>query len=330
MARSEARLKFNIWAGLDGLSPHARLVYAVLLTEPTANHAGVGAIRLGKWARNAGLTVEEVGKALEELGAHPHVVLDEDTDEFLIRTMIRNDGVLDQPYVLKGAIREALATESPRLRRVLAGELRKLPPRRPDGLSKVGKLVTYPDPHAAADVLDPPPDPHPTEPSRNPSETLFETPEKPFQNPSTKKPFPKGVEREHGGGRGRGSSSATAQPGSTTTNGEKSPSANGVGDPDLNRTAQALAKTYCDREPLSKFPAVMQVAKRALTAGYDTQRVQDALLRMADDKRAVTVDAMRVELEGPPRTRAAPDRVATTTARVAAIEALRHPPGSDT
>src|SRR5688500_4911799 len=149
--RSEARMQFGIWQGLDGAGPHAKLLYAVLLTEPTVNHAGVGAIRRSRWARQASLTAAELDKALEELCASRHIVLDEDTEEVLVRTMIRNDKVADQPYVLKGALRIAMQTVSTEIRQVLAEELRKLPPKQPDGVSKSGRTVVYPDPHAAAE-----------------------------------------------------------------------------------------------------------------------------------------------------------------------------------
>lgn len=175
MARSEARLQFGIWRGLDGLGADGKLLYAVLLTEPTINHAGVGAVRLALWARNASLTAEEAQKALASLVDSQHVLVDEETEEVFVRTMIRNDGVWKQPYVLKGALQEALLTNSAAIRRALATELRKLPPRQPDGVSKAGKPIHYPDPHAAADLLDPQDSPPPVrKPSTDPSETLSE------------------------------------------------------------------------------------------------------------------------------------------------------------
>lgn len=201
MARSEARLQFGMWrTGLDGRSAHAKLVYAVLLTEPTLSQCGVGAVRLSRWARDASLTTAETEKALSELaGDDPmtaQVLIDDDTEEVLVRTLIRNDGVANQPYVLKGALKEALQVVSPLLRRVLASELRKLPPRQPDGVSKAGKPVTYPDPHATADLLDPPP------PAVEPSQKGFETLLDGAANPS---------ETLHGGGGGSGGGTSSTE-----------------------------------------------------------------------------------------------------------------------
>lgn len=155
MARSEARLQFEIWEGLENVPAPSKLLYTVVLTDPTVNHAGVGRLSITLWAQNAGMTEEQTEQALAALEREPQIVVDRRTQEVLVRTLIRNDGVADQPYVLKGALKEALQTRSPRLRTVLASELRKLPPKRPDGVSKTGKPVIYPDPHAIADKLDP-------------------------------------------------------------------------------------------------------------------------------------------------------------------------------
>lgn len=208
MARSEARLQFGIWQqGLRGLSHGAKLLYVVLLTEPTVNHAGVGAMRIERWADEASLTIEDVEKALAELGRKPQVIVDHGTHEVLVRSLIRNDGVADQPYVLKGALKDALRTASPTLRRVLASELRRLPPRKPDGVSKAGKPVIYPDPHAVAEQLDPS---DPQTPYGNPIERVSEPTAVSPQTLSRRalaKGSGKGVETLGGGGRGGGEGS---------------------------------------------------------------------------------------------------------------------------
>lgn len=222
MARTEARLKQHVWRGLHGTTPHAKLLYTVLLTESTLNHAGVGAIRPDKWSRNAELSMDDTEAAVRELHAKQYVILDEETGEFLVRTLIRNDDIADQPYLLKGALKEALHTESALLRRVLAAELRKLPPKRPDGVGKNGRLVVYPDPHAVADQLDsgPPPgsggqpvetlssgspngqDAPPVAPSQEGIETLSRAVG--AETLSTASPMPSETLRGWGGGWGRG------------------------------------------------------------------------------------------------------------------------------
>ena len=323
MARSEARLQIDLWReGLDGLGAHAKLMYCVLLTEPTLNHAGVGAVRESRWARNASLTAAEAGKALEELTDTGHVVIDEDTEELLVRTLIRRDGVADQPYVLKGALKAALAAKSPHIRWVLAQELRKLPPKRPDGMSKAGKKVVYPDPHAAADVLappgsQPPPDTHPRA-TRHPSETLFEGSVEGLDT----HPSEKGLDthsKGKGEGEGEGDISSSVATSVTRTAGAQPRADAASAD---TKIAQEITRAYAERVPLSKFPAVLGIVRRALKANYPPDAVKAALLRLADERRPVTVDSLRVELEGLPAPRNTA-RPRTADDKIAALQAMK-------
>jgi GntR family transcriptional regulator len=67
----------------------------------------------------------------------------------------------------------------------------------------------------------------------------------------------------------------------------------------------AITRTYTDRVPLSNFPAVAGVVRKAVRAQrYSAQQIVDALGRMVDDGRPVTTDALRIELEGLPTQRA--------------------------
>lgn len=171
MARAHARIKFSIWDDEDflALSPHAKLTYIMLISEPALNQAGVVLLRLPLWAETLGLKESEVMEALAELDDAGFALTDERTSELLVRTFIRNDGVADQPNILKGALQNARQLRSQRLRTVLAAELRRLPPKPPDR-----PKFSYPDPHACAAELDPDWSPDPFDPtsskgSRNPS-----------------------------------------------------------------------------------------------------------------------------------------------------------------
>jgi hypothetical protein len=216
MARSQANLQFGIAGGLRGLSRDAKLLYTLgILCEPTVNQAGLGALRISRWARELEFTVAETEKAMQELDEQRYVLVDPETEEILVRTLMRNDGVSDQPNVLWAAVRAAVRAESPRLRKALADELRRLPLQRPDKTTKTGRTFVHADPHAVADELDPPP---PDDPDRTPEPVdnpVDNTPGEPFENPSTTHLEPiksEGFEnpsRTPGGGGGGGGGGST-------------------------------------------------------------------------------------------------------------------------
>jgi len=173
MPRSQANVHFDIWDGLGAATPLGKLFYTRLLSEKHMNQAGIGPIRLSKWARDIGLPVTDVLDLMVELEAKRYAYFDEDADEFLLRTLVRGDGVADIPNVLHNACRCALLLRSPKLRRVLAAELYKLPPQPPDKVihKKDGStgVYVYPDPHGTAAAIDPGPIPDdPLDPDREP------------------------------------------------------------------------------------------------------------------------------------------------------------------
>lgn len=129
MAREHARILTRIWDDPDfcGLPMHQQRLYFLLLSRRNMVSCGVLPLQVRKWAKGAKDTSEEdIVKTLAELEAGRYVFVDEDTEEVLVRTLIRNDGVLKVPNVFKAALKAALNIESPKLREVLAGELRKI------------------------------------------------------------------------------------------------------------------------------------------------------------------------------------------------------------
>ncbi|WP_280476305.1 hypothetical protein [Nocardia farcinica] len=167
MARDHGRILCRIWSDKDfrALPRTAQALYMQLLSQKEINNAGVLPLMLSKWAKGCDeiASSEELTRDLAALIAARFVVVDSDSEEVLVRSFIRNDGVLKQPNVFKNALRCAEAVESEAIRRSLAEELRRTG--RADALR-------------VADILDPPrPDP---DPIPNPSETLPEE----FENPS--------------------------------------------------------------------------------------------------------------------------------------------------
>lgn len=212
MARAHARLKVGALSGdpeMRALTPHAKLLYVFLLQDAYLNAAGVMPVCDEEWAEDLGLGLSELEDALDELVEARFVVVGERRREVLVRSFIRNDGIADQPNVLKQALAHARLARSPIIRKTLAVELRKLPPAPPAKSVGTNRVMVYPDPHACADELDPEGAPQP--PPRVLNNQLEEGSPNPSGNPSNE-PFaedfaePPGKER----GKVRGGSSASA------------------------------------------------------------------------------------------------------------------------
>jgi hypothetical protein len=177
MARNHARILTSIWNDSDflRLSPNAQWVYLMLVSEPTLTHAGVLSITARRWARRAkGATAELIMDGIYELAAARYVVIDEDTEELLVRSLIRNDGVWKQPKILACAIDEAATITSPELRTAVVAELDRIDPSglsdkvKPDVVALLGDLpeaLEQARPHDhPEDPAQPPFDPPPNGP----------------------------------------------------------------------------------------------------------------------------------------------------------------------
>ncbi|WP_410673789.1 hypothetical protein [Amycolatopsis sp. cmx-4-68] len=146
VARDHARIDLQIWNDEDfrALSVVAKLLYVQLFSQARLTYAGVLDLAVKRWSRpHPDLDLTEMRAALAELDAARFVVIDQDTEELLVRSFIRNDELYKQPNVLRGALRVAFEIESPILRAALAAELRRLPAE-----------VTGPAPIVAAEALE--------------------------------------------------------------------------------------------------------------------------------------------------------------------------------
>jgi len=130
MARGHGRILTSIWDDDDFLAldeRHQRL-YLFLISQPNLNHAGLLDLTLRRWSRKAhGLTSAELQKLLQGLEEARFIVMDEDTEELLIRSFVRNDGVWKQPKVMGAMVSGALEISSWRLRAALLAEMDRLP-----------------------------------------------------------------------------------------------------------------------------------------------------------------------------------------------------------
>jgi len=143
VARSEARIFTTIWQDVQflALSEGAQRLFFFLLSQPDLSHCGLIALRERRWARSAaGLTPDRVSAALKELDAARFIVLDEETEEVLVRSLIRRDGIWKQPNVMKSAREAAQLIESRHVGLALLEELERIPAE--DGSELARKVLT--------------------------------------------------------------------------------------------------------------------------------------------------------------------------------------------
>ncbi|GHG15410.1 hypothetical protein ACFFSH_39395 [Streptomyces filamentosus] len=130
MARGHGRILSSIWEDDDfiSLDEQQQRLFFFLISQPNLNHAGLLPLTLRRWSRKArGLTSLELEKRLDALEAGRFVVIDEDTEELLIRSFVRNDRVYKQPRVMGAMVSDALEISSKHLRRALLDEMDRIP-----------------------------------------------------------------------------------------------------------------------------------------------------------------------------------------------------------
>ena len=127
MARTHAKIMTTIWQDEDFISLPAasQRMYLVLISQPKLSTCGALDYLPSRLARTApDLTVESVEAAVADLERSRFVLVDRNTDELLIRTFVRNDGVCHRwqmvvamwsawENVLSRALRVAIVHEAP-------------------------------------------------------------------------------------------------------------------------------------------------------------------------------------------------------------------------
>lgn len=146
MAREHANIRLDMWGDADwrALSRDAQWLYMMLLTHPDTNRAGVCDWRPGRIAKMAnGVKAADVKKIATELERGLFVVIDEDTEEILVRSYVKYDGVLKQPNLTVTMVNDWCSVASERLRAVVAFEVQKLRAVRPEMPAwKVERIAT--------------------------------------------------------------------------------------------------------------------------------------------------------------------------------------------
>lgn len=130
MARTHGRIMAAIWSDADFIAMRrsAQGMFMFLLSQPDLSHAGLLPMRIRRWATKASdLTAKSIREELDYLAERDFIVVDEDTEEVLVRTFVRNDGVYKQPKVMLRLREDAKQIESPMLRAAFRAELDRLP-----------------------------------------------------------------------------------------------------------------------------------------------------------------------------------------------------------
>ncbi|OZE98100.1 hypothetical protein [Rhodococcoides fascians] len=136
MPREFARIRINIADDddLEELTADAQWLYfRVLIPEPSLNYAGVGDWRPKRLVRKAGdMTIDRINAAAALLEEHSYALFDVDTEEFMVRTLIRSDELLKNPKMAATVVRGYSETTSRQLRAAIVSEVQQAKKEHPD------------------------------------------------------------------------------------------------------------------------------------------------------------------------------------------------------
>ena len=145
MANDHARIRRDIWADEDWrrLTSPAQWLYMHLLTSPTLTFAGTTDWRPARIAAiTADLSAADVETFGDELTDAHFILPDVETEEVLIRSWVKHDGLLRSPNMTKALVKAHQRIASNVLRGVLTEQLRTLRDRGHEGCwDVVGTLL---------------------------------------------------------------------------------------------------------------------------------------------------------------------------------------------
>ena len=129
MAREHSRVNITIWQDPEWrqLPAPAQHLYLTLWTHPGLSYCGVVDWRPGRIAAmSGGTTTEQINESADCLQARLFIVVDEDTEECLIRSWARFDGLLKQPRMAVSYANAYAEVASNDLRGVIVHETKKI------------------------------------------------------------------------------------------------------------------------------------------------------------------------------------------------------------
>lgn len=136
MAREYAKIRTDIWGDEDWrkVSGPEKLLYFTLLSHATLSYAGVADWRPNRLAPlvDESWTVDALRNVAASLEARHLIVTDDATEEVLVRSFIRHDGLMKQPRLAVSMSAAFTAVASVKLKQVIAFEVQKLRGEQPE------------------------------------------------------------------------------------------------------------------------------------------------------------------------------------------------------
>lgn len=157
MARDHARIKTSIWDDADflALRVSGQHAYFMLASNLGLSRCGVITYVPARYTHLAAdLTESKIRKAVDELAATNFAVVDQRTQELLVRSYVRHDGVLDRLNMGKAVGTAFEAVVSSRIRDAIGHELRRYMSERPDLVGWKGLAETSPTAHLMASGME--------------------------------------------------------------------------------------------------------------------------------------------------------------------------------
>lgn len=200
MPRDRATIFTAIWSDADwkSLTAEEQRLYFLLNTHPSLSYAGVADWRPGRLAKMcSGTTAADIAATGSALQAKRFVFIDEESEEVLVRSYIRHDGVLNHPKLAISFANAYSGVASPTIQAIITHELARLQGEHPDWRAFSDKRVTS--------IL--------KQPQTSIDEANGNTPETPKDEPQeTPQPKPQGLGQPLEQGLGFGSGQPLGQP----------------------------------------------------------------------------------------------------------------------
>lgn len=135
MARDRAAIRIDMWSDGDwrDLPLGEQHLYMLLISHPKLSYAGVTEWHPGKLAAMTnGVNADHIVAAAAVLESQGFIVVEPSTDEVLVRSFIKHDGLMKQPRLVVSMTNAYAAVASRRIQMVIAHEVQKLRDREPD------------------------------------------------------------------------------------------------------------------------------------------------------------------------------------------------------